>query len=507
MAEQDPAASGASVLTDHQIAERIRDRVLPSPQRVGKCWLFDLRITGTGAAYRPSYDEFAVRDPATWLTDEMVERCNGLTVTFVHPNRDALDTQEYRERAIGSVVLPYKTATELRGIAKVFDDDAAMLMRGTFRSTSPGVLARPDAQPIELPDGTRVLDEGTPLIFDHLAICQNGVWDKGGMPDGVRLDSALVRLRPMNWHRHDDATFNESDHPRDSDGKFTDGSGGGARHLERTKTVDGKRVQSDGSPLPEHIEKLKIPPAWTDVEYSTDPDAKLLAVGKDSKGRRQAVYSKAFADSQAAKKFARIKALSAEMPAIERENSEARKSENRRIRDKADCCALVMKMGIRPGSDDDTGAKVKAYGATTLEGRHVVHGEDGSVRLQFTGKKGVSIDLLVEDKELAANLVERAKKAGAGGKLFDGVTDKSLLDYTHTLDRGHFKTKDFRTRLGTATAYEIVNRSPPPKTEKEYRKSVMDVARKVSAKLGNTPVIALQSYIAPEVFAAWRIAA
>jgi phage-related protein (TIGR01555 family) len=77
-----------------------------------------------------------------------------------------------------------------------------------------------------------------------------------------------------------DEEFNENDHDRDNEGKFIAGSGGSAgmsstsrASLKETKIVDGKRVQANGSPLPAHIEKLKLPPAWADVRYSDFPDA------------------------------------------------------------------------------------------------------------------------------------------------------------------------------------------------------------------------------------------
>jgi len=47
---------------------------------------------------------------------------------------------------------------------------------------------------------------------------------------------------------------------------------------------------------------------------------------------------------------------------------------------------------------------------------------------------------------------------------------------------------------------------PAPKDEKTYKKQVLEVAKVISAKLGNTPTVALQSYIAPQVFAQWRAA-
>jgi DNA topoisomerase IB len=44
-----------------------------------------------------------------------------------------------------------------------------------------------------------------------------------------------------------------------------------------------------------------------------------------------------------------------------------------------------------------------------------------------------------------------------------------------------------------------------PKSQKEYKKMVKDVATIVSKQLGNTPTVALQSYIHPAVFAEWRV--
>ena len=77
--------------------------------------------------------------------------------------------------------------------------------------------------------------------------------------------------------------------------------------MSETKTPEGgKRTQANGQPLPDYIERLKIPPAWTDVKFSADPNSDLLATGKDSKGRPQAIYSEAFTKTQAEAKFARI---------------------------------------------------------------------------------------------------------------------------------------------------------------------------------------------------------
>lgn len=177
-------------LSDHETAEAIRDGELSSPQKYGDFWLFDLRITGTGMAFRDSIGEWAYRDPKEWTSPEFVQRCNGLAVIMDHPEGSGLNAEYYRENAIGQIVLPYVKGEEVWGIAKIFDDDAATLMQTTYRSTSPGVTPPKGAEAISLEGGAKVLDEGLPLILDHLAVCELGVWDKDGPPEGIRLDSS-----------------------------------------------------------------------------------------------------------------------------------------------------------------------------------------------------------------------------------------------------------------------------------------------------------------------------
>lgn len=297
--------------------------------------------------------------------------------------------------------------------------------------------------------------------------------------------------------------FKEADHPRDDDGKFGSGGGGGGPAPSGEKDKPAEKPAQQQQPRPAHLAKLRIPPAWTDVKYNADPKASLWVTGKDSKGRPQYIYNPEFAASQSAAKFARIAELNSKFTDIYRQNEEARQSTNPRTRALGDATHLIMQMGIRPGSETDTKAEKQAYGATTLKGEHVVV-EGDQVFLRFTGKKGVDLNLPVPNADTARMLTERATKAGPDGQLFPEINEKLLLDHVHSFNGGGFKTKDFRTRLGTSTAVEMVSKMQPPKTEKDYKKAVMDVAKAVSQKLGNTPTIALQAYIAPQAFAPWQ---
>ncbi|MHB8915877.1 MAG: hypothetical protein ACYC4K_08710, partial [Thiobacillus sp.] len=60
------------------IAKQIQSGELSSPQQYENIWLFDVRVTGTGTSYRTALEEYVYRPPENFLTDEFLERCNGL---------------------------------------------------------------------------------------------------------------------------------------------------------------------------------------------------------------------------------------------------------------------------------------------------------------------------------------------------------------------------------------------------------------------------------------------
>lgn len=259
---------------------------------------------------------------------------------------------------------------------------------------------------------------------------------------------------------------------------------------------------ANGQPAPEHIQKLGIPPGWKDVEINPNPKGTTYAKGIDSKGRVQTKYSATKTAQQAAAKFGRTRELIQKRAQIYKEIE--RDAKDPELKEQAECLKLVMQTGMRPGSDKDTKADHKSYGATTLEGRHVLANKDGTVTLRVvTGKnKGREVEFPVNDKATASMLKSRAKEAGKTGRLFQ-TSAANLRDYSKTKDGGGFKTKDHRTALGTETALRAIKRMPTPKPT-EYKDKVKAVATIVAKALGNTPPIALKSYIDPQVFASWN---
>lgn len=172
------------------VARAIKDGILPSPQQYENMWLFALRITGTGAAYRRKHDEFVLRKPENYLTEDFLSRCNGLPVIVEHPAKAKLDSREYIDRNIGSIMLAYIAGDEVWGIARIYDAEAAEMMSQHQLSTSPSVVLRPGKNlRLGLNNGKTLLVEGDPKLLDHVAICTVGVWDKGEDPSGVMVEA------------------------------------------------------------------------------------------------------------------------------------------------------------------------------------------------------------------------------------------------------------------------------------------------------------------------------
>ena len=172
---------------------------LAGPQRYGKFWLFAIRLTGTGIAYRNAVKdaetgkvlreaEYCWRDPAIYLDPEFLARANGLPVLFEHPTKKpALDSEEFHNRIVGTTFLPFIKGDEVWAIVKIYDESCIAWMLDEQVSTSPAVVfsAASGNEKLKLSDGTDLLIEGKPALVDHIALVGNGVWDKGGAPSGV----------------------------------------------------------------------------------------------------------------------------------------------------------------------------------------------------------------------------------------------------------------------------------------------------------------------------------
>ncbi|HBE5554436.1 TPA: DUF2213 domain-containing protein [Escherichia coli] len=180
-------------LTELEVAERIRDGTVPSPVKFSNMWLVNLRITGTGLAYRAGLKEHVWRDPKLYLNEEFLRRCNGLPVIANHPDDAVLTEEDFKLRIVGSVMLPYIRGDEVWAVCRVYLQSIVEEITEGDVSTSPSVVFNSTSGNVEVQEGdTNFLIEGVPFLVDHIALVTKahgslGVWDKDRIPAGVEV--------------------------------------------------------------------------------------------------------------------------------------------------------------------------------------------------------------------------------------------------------------------------------------------------------------------------------
>ena len=268
--------------------------------------------------------------------------------------------------------------------------------------------------------------------------------------------------------------------------------------------TDGKAVRDSG--FRRRVAALAIPPAWTEVWISPDPDAHIAATGRDAKGRKQYRYNPAFVEVRGLAKFGHLIAFAQALPRI-RKAVDAHLGLRGMPREKvlATIIALLEKTLIRVGNEDYV-RQNGSFGLTTLRNRHVAV-EGGEMRFLFKGKSGKTWRLSLRDRRVA-NVV-RACQDLPGQNLFqylgdDGapqkVTSSDVNAYLREAAGHEVTAKDFRTWAATVEAALAFHRLEGP----PLRKHVREVVALVADRLGNTPTICRKCYIHPEILAAYE---
>ncbi|EMQ4815678.1 NUDIX domain-containing protein [Citrobacter freundii] len=186
------------VLNETEVAALIADGTLSSPQYFINMWMFAIRVTGTGVTWRSADQQMTFRNPDDYLTPEFLQRVAGLPLIWLHPEKNTLDSDEFAKRVIGTLTNSWVADNgEVWAIARVYDAEAAEIMATRQLSTSPTVKF------VEVPksiivDGQPLLVEPSPELLDHVAICEQGVWDKLLAPTGVKSDSIPYEAEIMD---------------------------------------------------------------------------------------------------------------------------------------------------------------------------------------------------------------------------------------------------------------------------------------------------------------------
>jgi DNA topoisomerase I len=277
---------------------------------------------------------------------------------------------------------------------------------------------------------------------------------------------------------------------------------GSKRHF-RYLDADGRRI-TDEEKLA-RIRALVIPPAWKDVWISPSSRAKLQATGVDAAGRKQYLYHPGYRAKQEQAKYDKLIRFAERLPELRKAMSEHIALDGMPEEKVAAIAVRLINLGWFRVGGDRYAKSSRTFGITTLRKSHVsVRGS--RIAFRYRGKHSIMIHSAVVDPELAAVMKELVAQPGA--RLFkfereDGsycnLDQRRLNAYIREHLGAEFTAKDFRTWGGTLVAAIELAQRDPPATEREAKKRVAEVMRKVGERLGNTPAVARSSYVSPAV--------
>lgn len=281
-----------------------------------------------------------------------------------------------------------------------------------------------------------------------------------------------------------------------------DGPGLSRRHAGKGftyRTARGAQVR-DAKTLT-RIKSLAIPPAWTDVWISANPNGHLQATGRDARGRKQHRYHPRFREHRDAAKFDHLADFAKALPALRaRVSRDMRKQGLPREKVLAAIVHLLDTTLIRVGNDEYARDN-KSYGLTTLKDQHA-HITGDRLRFVFTGKSGKSWRLTLKDRRVAK--VVKAAQDLPGQRLFQYLDDDSKPQQIHSNDVNAYlgeaiSAKDFRTWGGTALAAAELARFGKADTKALAKANIKAAIETVSNSLGNTPAICRKCYVHPDL--------
>lgn len=273
-------------------------------------------------------------------------------------------------------------------------------------------------------------------------------------------------------------------------------------------------LKPDGSRLTDKAEKariasLAIPPAYTDVWICTSPKGHILATGRDDKGRKQYIYHPEWRRVRDETKYNRMVAFGEMLPKLRYQIKEDM-AQPGLGRDKvlATVVKLLETTLIRVGNAQYAQSN-ESYGLTTIRKKHV-DVEDDTVTFEFVGKGGKDWHIELEDERIAEIVsacedvpgYELFKYFDENGERVD-VESAHVNDYLQRISGQEITAKDFRTWAGTVLAALALEEFEAFDSETQAKKNVVRAIERVAQQLGNTPTIARQSYVHPQIIDAY----
>ena len=267
--------------------------------------------------------------------------------------------------------------------------------------------------------------------------------------------------------------------------------------------TEGKAINDESRIL--RLNRLAIPPAYTDVWICPSPHGHLQATGRDDRGRKQYRYHERWREERDQNKYEKMVVFGRALPKIRRRiKRDLQRRGLPREKVLATVVQLLEKTFIRIGNQEYA-RENKSFGLTTMRNRHV--GVKGArLRFRFRGKSGQEHDIGTEDKRVA-KIVKKLQEL-PGQEVFQyldeegvrhQVTSEDVNEYLQEITGEEFTTKDFRTWAGTVMAAMALRAQEAFENQSQARENVKAAIGAVAKMLGNTPAICRKCYVHPAV--------
>ncbi len=283
--------------------------------------------------------------------------------------------------------------------------------------------------------------------------------------------------------------------------------------ITRVRAGDGfGYLDPSGAPVSDaetiqRIKALAIPPGWTSVWISPDPQGHIQATGVDSRGRTQYLYHQLWREQRDEQKFAHMLRFAAALPRLR--TATLRDLRKRRLdRDRVAASAVrLIDLGLFRIGGERYAELDHHYGAATLEKRHVSVRRDGLV-FDYVAKEGKRRAITVNDPAVLPTVRALARSDNglpalfcfqAAGSAWRPLHSHDVSAYVAEHAGGHFTAKEFRTWNATVLMALLLAAADQPSSARAAKIVVNASVRGVADWLGDTPAVARASYIDPRL--------
>ena len=258
------------------------------------------------------------------------------------------------------------------------------------------------------------------------------------------------------------------------------------------------------------IKSIKIPPAYTQVKISKNPNSKIQCIGTDTKNRNQYIYNKAHIENQTKLKFNDLITFGKKIKRIRKDintNLNNCYTSPRLLNNKDNIISLVLYLidscNFRVGCEKYK-QLYNSFGVTTLNKSHFKFNAN-NVTIEFIGKKGVLNTNNVKNTNIC-NLLKTLYNNNDDYifNYLDGNNDKYRITEKHINDflkkyHKSLSVKMFRTWNANYILLKEILNLELPENESQAKKNISIAIKKAAGQLHHSSNVSKKSYMNNEI--------